>query len=100
MTTKPKTRKAAGQNAALDSIEVSEKRTRKPLAAEQIRLGEFEDELDEISSLSMAAELAIRGKPAHETEFNALHVLMIHVNRRLMDLLGKIKNEDAEADAA
>jgi hypothetical protein len=91
MTTKPKTRKApAAKVAALD-------RVRMPLTAEQIRLGEVAGELDEISSLSMVVELALRGD-IHETEMGALHVLVIHVNNRLMDLLGKMKNEDAEAE--
>jgi hypothetical protein len=54
--------------------------------------------LEEISSLSTAVELAIRGEPAHEVEFDAIYVLMMHVNNRLGGLLGKMNNENAQAE--
>jgi len=81
-------------------IYASEKQTRKPLTAEEIRLGEFATELGEINSLSTAVELAIRGEPAHEVEFDAIHTLMIQVNNRLYGLLGKMNGEDAQAEDA
>ncbi|HEY8008745.1 MAG TPA: hypothetical protein VIE66_18620 [Methylocella sp.] len=45
-------------------------------------------------------ELAIRGEPAHEVEFDAIYVLMMHVNNRLNELLCKMNGEDAEVEEA
>jgi hypothetical protein len=100
MITKLKTRKATGQNAPIVNIDASEKQTRKPLTSEQIKLGDFASELEEIHSLSTAVELAIRGEPAVEVEFDAIYVLMMHVNNRLNGLLGKMNGEAAEVEDA
>lgn len=74
---------------------------RKPLTAENIRLGEFVDELDEISDLSMAVELIIRDKTELDAvELGSLTSVVMLVNNRMSELLSKMKNKDAEAEAA
>jgi hypothetical protein len=72
MTTKLKARKATGRNAPIVNIDASEKQTRRPSTSERVNLGEVASELEEIHSLSTAVELAIRGEPAHEVEFDAI----------------------------
>jgi hypothetical protein len=73
---------------------------KKPLTAEDIRWGGFEDELDEISDLSMAVELIVRDETElHEEEVRALTVLVMLVNNRMKALLSKMRSEGTEEGA-
>jgi hypothetical protein len=73
---------------------------KKPLTAEDIWWGGFEDELDEISDLSMAVELIVRDETElHEEEVRALTVLVMHVNNRMKALLSKMRSEGTEERA-
>ena len=74
---------------------------RKPLTAEDFRLGEFVDELGEISSMSMAVELIVRDETELDAvEMDALTVLVMLVNNRMSELLSKMMNKDVEVEAA
>ncbi len=74
---------------------------RKPLTAEDLRLGEFTDELGEIRDFSMAAELIVRDETElHAEEVAALTTLIMFVNNRMRDLLNKMMKDDDEVEAA